>query len=322
MYLGVDGGGTKTALALVDREGRLLAQHVTGAAHYIASGMGEVRSMLHGAVQALLAKAAVPVGKVDYAFFGLPSYGEDSSLTGALDALPEGCLPAGRYRCGNDMVCGWAGSLAGSDGISVVAGTGSISYGERGGISARCGGWGELFSDEGSAYWIACRGLNLYSRMSDGRMPRGPLHTLFNAQLALDHDLDLCARVYGEAGTDRSRLAQFSKLVYEAAVNGDHQAAAVFTEAAEQLADLVDATRQRLGFKGREAVPVSYSGGVFANAGKLLLPGFRMALAARWGEFELREPIFPPDIGGALYAARASRKPLGAAALGRLRERG
>ena len=98
MYLGVDGGGTKTALALVDREGRLLARHVTGAAHYIASGMDEVRSMLHGAVAALLAKAAVPVGKVDYAFFGLPSYGEDSSLTSALDALPEGCLPAG-IRC-------------------------------------------------------------------------------------------------------------------------------------------------------------------------------------------------------------------------------
>jgi N-acetylglucosamine kinase-like BadF-type ATPase len=322
MYLGVDGGGTKTALALVDCDGRVVAQHVASAAYYIAAGMNDVRSMLHGAVHTLLAKAGVPASAVDFAFFGLPAYGEDSALTSALDALPEGCLPSGRYRCGNDMVCGWAGSLAGSDGISVVAGTGSISYGERGGVSARCGGWGELFSDEGSAYWIACRGLNLYSRMSDGRAPRGPLRTLVNAQLELDHDLDLCARVYGQTGADRTRTAQFSKLVYEAAVNGDQQAAALFTEAAEQLADLVEATRQRLGFKGQEPVPVSYSGGVFANAGSLLLPRFTTALAARWACFELREPIFSPDIGAALYAARASRKPLSAAALGHLRERG
>ncbi len=28
------------------------------------------------------------------------------------------------------MVCGWAGSLACADGINVVAGTGSICYGE------------------------------------------------------------------------------------------------------------------------------------------------------------------------------------------------
>ncbi len=64
------------------------------------------------------------------------------------------CRP-GDICCGNDMVCGWAGSLACADGINVVAGTGSICYGEYQGRSARCGGWGELFSDEGSAYWIA-----------------------------------------------------------------------------------------------------------------------------------------------------------------------
>ena len=318
MFLGVDGGGTKTALALIDRDGRVLAQHLTRAAHFVATGMDSVRSLLHAAVHTLLAKAAVPASAVEYAFFGLPSYGEDSAVAGALDSLPAGCLPAGHYRCGNDMVCGWSGSLGGADGISVVAGTGSICYGERGGVAARCGGWGELFSDEGSAYWIAIRGLNLYSRMSDGRVPRGPLHQLFNAHLALEHDLDLCARVYGEAGADRSALAQFSKIIHEAALMGDQQAGAIFAQAAEELADLVDATRQRLGFKTGEPVLVSYSGGVYANAGQMLLPRFSDALAARWASYQLREPLLPPDIGAALYAARIHRQPLGAGAVERL----
>ena len=48
-----------------------------------------------------------------------------------LDALPEPLLGHRRYRCGNDMVCAWAGSLGGEDGINIVAGTGSIGYGER-----------------------------------------------------------------------------------------------------------------------------------------------------------------------------------------------
>jgi N-acetylglucosamine kinase-like BadF-type ATPase len=321
MFLGVDGGGTKTALVLIDRDGRVLAQHLTSAAHFVATGMDSVRSLLHAAVHTLLAKAAVPASAVEFAFFGLPSYGEDSSVASALDALPSGCLPEGRYRCGNDMVCGWSGSLGGVDGISVVAGTGSICYGERGGMAARCGGWGELFSDEGSAYWIAIRGLNAYSRMSDGRLPRGPLHHLFNARLALDHDLDLCARVYGEAGADRSTLAQFSKLVHEAAVMGDPQAGAIFTQAAEELAGLADTTRQRLGYKAGEAVLVSYSGGVFANAAAILQPRFAAALAARWASYQLREPLLPPDIGAALYAARLHRQPLAASAVERLRQR-
>ena len=322
MYLGVDGGGTRTALALLNREGKVLAQHEASAAYYIAAGLDNVRSMLAIAVQTVLAKAGVAASAIEFAFFGLPSYGEDSALTGTLDALPAACLPAGHYRCGNDMICGWAGSLGGGDGISVVAGTGSISYGERGGVAARCGGWGELFSDEGSAYWIACRGLNLYSRMSDGRAPHGPLHKLFNARLELDHDLDLCARVYGESGADRTRIAQLSKVVYEAATDGDHQAAAIFTQAAEELADLVDATRMRLGFVADEVVPVSYSGGVFANAGQTILSCFATALTARWAHYALREPAFPPAIGAALYAARCCRAPLTSAALERLRQRG
>ncbi|MEI9903464.1 MAG: BadF/BadG/BcrA/BcrD ATPase family protein [Asticcacaulis sp.] len=73
------------------------------------------------------------------------------------------------------MICGWAGSLAGADGINIVAGTGSIGYGERLGRGARAGGWGEVFSDEGSAYWIAVQGLAAFARMSDGRLAKGPL---------------------------------------------------------------------------------------------------------------------------------------------------
>jgi len=321
MYLGVDGGGTKTALALVDADGRLLARHQTRAAHYIASGLDGVREMLNAAVPAVLAEAGVSAVRLEFAFFGLPSYGEDSALLEVLNALPAACVPAGRYRCGNDMVCGWAGSLGGGDGISVVAGTGSICYGEHGGVSARCGGWGEIFSDEGSAYWIACRALNLYSRMSDGRVSRGPLHARINEHFKLAHDLDLCARIYEESGADRARLAQLSKLVYETASSGDQQAAELFTEAAEELAALVEATRARLEFGPAEPVPVSYSGGVFGNAGALLLPRFAAALEARGTGYELRQPCFPPDIGAALYAARCRGRPLSDAALERLRNR-
>ncbi|HEY7009469.1 MAG TPA: hypothetical protein VH395_11040 [Jatrophihabitantaceae bacterium] len=49
--------------------------------------------------------------------------------TAVLDAMPRTALGHDRYRCDNDMVCGWAGTLGGEDGINVVAGTGSIGYG-------------------------------------------------------------------------------------------------------------------------------------------------------------------------------------------------
>src|SRR5690606_22317786 len=132
-----------------------------------------------------------------FAFIGLPAYGEDSATTATMDAMPSALLNVSSYRCANDTVCSWAGSLACEDGISVFAGTGSVAYGQYAGREARAGGWGELIGDEGSAYWIAREGLNLFSRMSDGRTARGPLYDLVRARFGITLDLDLCARIYG-----------------------------------------------------------------------------------------------------------------------------
>ncbi len=172
-YLGVDGGGSKTAFVLIDEQGEVLGCHQEGPAYYLQTGMEPMRAMLARGILATLAQAALTPAAVDFAFLGLPSYGEDSKLLATLDAAAAPTLAAGRFRCGNDAVCGWAGALAGQEGINVVAGTGSMAYGEYGGRAARAGGWGELFSDEGSGYWVAREGLQLFSRMSDGRAPRG-----------------------------------------------------------------------------------------------------------------------------------------------------
>jgi hypothetical protein len=172
MFLGIDGGGTKTAFTLIDGEGRVLARHVDSGVYHPEIGLDGVSAVLQRGVKATLQAVSVSVDELAFSFVGLPCHGEDSHLQPQLDALPGAALPAGCYRCGNDMVCGWAGSLGAADGINIVAGTGSIAYGEWQGRSARAGGWGELFSDEGSAYWIAREGLALFSRMSDGRCSR------------------------------------------------------------------------------------------------------------------------------------------------------
>jgi N-acetylglucosamine kinase-like BadF-type ATPase len=322
VYLGVDGGGTKTALVLLDSEGTIRATHLAPGSYYLTIGVEGLGTLLAEAVNAVLAKAGVSSDEVEFAFFGLPAYGEDTALISPLSQLPQRCLPAGRYLCGNDMICGWAGSLLCRDGISIVAGTGSICYGERNGVIARCGGWGELFSDEGSAYWIACRGLNLFSRMSDGRAVRGPLYDIVRQRLGLTEDLDLCAHVFTQLEGDRAQIAQLSRWVTQAAAAGDAQAVSIVREAAKELALMVDATRRQLAFSNAEPVPVSYSGGVFDNVGALFLEHFGAALQAFRPGYRVSEPVFPPGIGAALYAAKRHGNPLSNAAIERLREQG
>jgi N-acetylglucosamine kinase-like BadF-type ATPase len=316
LFLGVDGGGTKTHFVLVDGDGKLAAAHEGPTSYYLEIGMDGARRVLAEGLAALFGQAGVDGGAITHAFFGLPAYGEDSAAQALLDALPEPMLGHRRYRCGNDMVCAWAGSLAGADGINIVAGTGSIGYGERQAQSARAGGWGEVFGDEGSAYWIAVQGLNVFTRMSDGRLPKGPLHAVFTASLGLSTDLDICAKVLN--ARDRSNIAALSQLVARAADEGDGAAIRIFDDAARELATVVAALRNALAFEPDEPVAVSYSGGVF-NAGALILGPLKHHLEQQPGNYRLAAPIVAPSIGAAIYAAKLAGQPLSAAAVQRLR---
>lgn len=311
-YLGVDGGGTKTRFALIDSDGRLLGEAELGTTYHPHVGLDGVRAVLAEGLAKVLGAAKLTPADIGYAFFGLPAYGEDSRATTQLQACPAAILGHHRYACDNDMVCGWAGSLACADGINIVAGTGSIGYGQRRGSAARAGGWGEAFSDEGSAYWIAMRGLNAYSRMSDGRLPKGPLHAILNAHFQLDNDLDICAHVYGGNTYARGELAQLSCQVAEAARAGDAMAEGILRDAGRELACICDTLRLALHFEADEPVPVSYSGGAF-NAGELLLAPLREALFAASPHFDMRPPLHMPHYGAALYAARLAHHPVQAA---------
>jgi len=313
-YLGVDGGGSKTAFLLIDESGRVLAAHTEGPAYYLEVGWEALRSMLARGIDATLNSGSLLPASLDFAFFGLPAYGEDSRLLAQLDALPSPLLVPARYRCGNDAACAWAGALACEDGINLVAGTGSIGYGEYDGRAARAGGWGEFFSDEGSAYWMAREGLSLFSRMSDGRAERGPWYDMVRKDFGLQSDLDLCAAIYGDGRTGRSHIAKLAPLVARAAAAGDAQATALFHRAADELARIVNAVYHRLDIPAHASVTVSYSGGMF-NERELLLDPFLALLSKDARRYRVEPPRLPPVAGAALYAAKLSGAPLGAQAI-------
>ena len=319
MYLGVDGGGTKTALCLVDGTGQVLARHTAPSIYYFSSGIGLVTEVLTPAVRDTCAAAGVTPADVAFAFFGMPGYGEASADVPLLDAAPAAALGHDRYRCDNDMVAGWAGSLGAVDGVNVISGTGSMTYGERSGRGVRVGGWGELFGDEGSAYWIAREGLAAFSRMSDGRQEPGPLLEVLRGHLGLAADLDLVDVVLNRWHGDRGRIAALCRPVMAAADAGDPVSAAIVDRAGAELALLVGATRARLSWPAEESMPVSYSGG--ALSAERLRSAFARHLAGLGDPVDLRRPLLAPDLGAALHAARLDGHPVGQGAVSRLSTR-
>lgn len=315
VFLGVDGGGTKTAFALLDADGSLLATALAPSCYYLGQSIDLVEEVLRDGIESVCTQGAVTPDQITYAFVALPGYGEVSSDVATLNAIPRRVLGHARYRCDNDMVAGWAGSLGAVDGVNVIAGTGSMTYGEHQGRGLRVGGWGELFDDEGSAYWIAIRGLSAFAKMSDGRLPRGPLHEHMSTHLQLASDLDLVDVVLNRWQGDRAKIASLARLVTAAADDGDKVCASILRDAGEALADLVTATIAQLDYDARAVVPVSWSGGVFGCAE--VSRAFRDRLAGK--PVDLREPLLPPVLGAALHAARLAGTPLTVEAVDRLK---
>lgn len=317
IFLGVDGGGSGTALCLVTGDGEVLATADAPSCYYLDSAEGEgvslVERVLAEAVPRICGSAGIAPAAITSAFFGLPAYGEVSADVPLLDAAPRTALGHDRYSCGNDMICAWAGSLGLADGINVISGTGSMTYGRHSDNGVRVGGWGELFGDEGSGYWIGVEGLRAFSQMSDGRLPPGPLLAVLREELELASDLDLLDIVLNRWRGSRRKVAALSRPVVQAARLGDAAAGRIVGDAAAELVRLVDTTRSRLGFAPAETVPVSYSGGVL-TAPEVLQP-FTAALAAQGRTYDLRTPLYSPVVGAALYAAAQVAQPLNEHAL-------
>ena len=88
LYLGVDGGGTKTRFALIDAAGTLLAQTQLGTAYHPQVGLDGVRRILEEGIATVLAPLQRGREDIAQAFFGLPAYGEDSRVTPLLASWP------------------------------------------------------------------------------------------------------------------------------------------------------------------------------------------------------------------------------------------
>lgn len=300
-YLGIDGGGSKTAFLITDEAGHTVAEGVTEGCSYPQIGIHGVARVISDKLELLFHETGLEKSDIKGAAVGLPCYGEDRSadeelkrtVTGAI-ALPDVCI------C-NDVELGWAGSLGLEAGVHVVAGTGAIAYGRnRKGNRARSNGWHEDFSDEGSGYWLGMQALALFARQADGRMERSVLYERMQEALGITCMEELVPLYGTKYKGNRKKIAALQMTVFEAAKDGDANAVMLYEKAAGELAASIRAVASKLEFGEKEPIPVSYSGGVF-QVGEYIMKPLREMLDGQ--QFHFRAPLLKPVQGGILLAA-------------------
>jgi N-acetylglucosamine kinase-like BadF-type ATPase len=304
-YLGVDGGASKTAALVTDESGRPLGSGVAGPSNHLRVGIETAARNIERAVNKALVTADVASREIVWTYCGIAGADHPAHRQEVVDSLSI-FFPRGNFTVDNDARIALTGAIGFGAGIVIIAGTGSVAVGRNdAGDEARVGGWGPIVGDEGSGYAMGRGGLAAILRAFDGRGPATAMTELLQRDYQMT-PADLPRFVYAQT-THADDIARLSKLVIDAAENGDAIARSLVDSAGSELANSVVAVAQRLGLIAGE-FPVAYVGGAF-KAGEALLAPMRSAILAAAPHARISPPVRTPVEGAAQMAMRAAANP-------------
>jgi len=296
---GVDGGGTSSRLRIEALDGEKLFYAEGGSTNPNSNEAAAIRGTLADLFLRAREEAGIAVGDLAAGFVGSAGVDREADREAFSAILREATGFAGTLGVGNDAEPALAGALGDTEGLLLIAGTGSIAFGRaRDGSTVRSGGWGHLLGDEGSAWRIAfdaiCRGL----RSSEGRDLESGLLEAALAYFGLSRAEDFIPFVYG--GIDKKRIAGFARVVGDFRDRGDALALDLFDKAAHELAALVESVYSRIASR-LERKRLAFRGGL-VESDLRLSRNLSALIASKIPELELVPPAADAARGACILA--------------------
>lgn len=299
LYLGVDGGGTKTHIVLINESGEVICEGFAGASNPLRVGIETSVSNIIKAVNEACDKGDCSRGDIVAATLGLAGV-RRSDLR---ERIREGVfrhLHVKNMQVITDAEIALYGASLGKAGLVVIAGTGSVCIGQNDkGEKFSAGGWGPLAGDEGGGAGIARSALHAIAKASDGRAPQTKLSEVAIEYFRAAHIEDLVVAIYAPQ-VDNQRIAGFARYVVETARNNDPVAQNVLAEAGRELGLAANAVIAKLNLQRRK-LPIAYVGSIF-RAEELITEPFIKTVRQLAPKAFLTEPEIPPAMAAARLA--------------------
>lgn len=276
LFGGIDGGGSKTALVVVDEQGREVGRRQIGSSNYRAwTAQGLAPQEAANQVAAHMVTALLELTKA--------ANGRLVSVTAGLSGvdIPQDvrllCQALERASAERGLATDWTVindvelllyALPGSNGtgLAVVAGTGSIACGrDTHNKSVRAGGWGFLFGDEGSGYAIGRAALQAIAQAADFRGPATKLVERVLSEWKLQTPEDLITAVYEGESARNPKIARLAEVVLATAAEGDEVALEITRQAAWELARAVIAVYRQLNFEATNPPALALGGSLLVK---------------------------------------------------------
>jgi N-acetylglucosamine kinase-like BadF-type ATPase len=302
LILAVDGGASKSDIALLDADGRLVSASRRAGSYHLGLGHNGALESLDKAIRAASLKGRIdpdgkPIAAVGvYCVAGADIAIDDRRITAAIEERGWTAKTIVRndtfavLRAGTDR--GW--------GVAVVCGTGMNCAGVGpNGRSVRFPSFGELSGDRAhGGGWLGRTALGAAIRARDGRGPRTSLERTVPAYFDMPRPTTVMEAVY-VGRLDADRLSELAPLVFRAAADNDRVARQMLDEMADEIVATAAAAIRRLHVTARD-VHVVLGGGLFRSRDSRLMSRIRTGIAAVAPKAEIRRLEAPPVLGAAL----------------------
>lgn len=249
-YLGIDGGGTKTAFVLEDSQGNTVSSLVLGPSNPNDIGMDKSLKLLENGVN----EVCQGIDKRSVSVFAGIAGGMSPSNADAFHKFLKG-FGFGRFGHGSDLENARELALRGCDGVAAILGTGSIAYAQKDGICKRIGGWGYLLDNGGSGYDLGRDALNAAVCAIDGTGEDTILRRLLEDKLHASIP-DAIPDIY--AGGKRL-IASCAEVLFEACDLQDRIALDILERNMKRIARMLRVGQQ---YVGSDCAPLVLMGGL------------------------------------------------------------
>ncbi len=251
-YVGLDGGGTSTRLAVADAQGTIIRRVAAGASNVLAVGWQRAEA----SVAEVWEQAGIQASDVSGMVVGLAGSDRDDVRGPWRQYLTR--MGIRRFWLVGDYRLAWAALTGGAPGAVAVVGTGSVVYGEDGRRSLRAGGYGWQLGDEGSGFWLGRQAVRACLADWEGVGPETKLSVLIERKWGVATPAQLLAYWYAP-DFDRRGVADLAVDVIQLAA-ADFVAQGLVGDACRTLAALLAAVVDRLAWQ--PGWPAGLAGGL------------------------------------------------------------
>lgn len=270
MYvLGIDGGGTRTSGVVADETGKVYMQAFGEGSNPTTMAREIFEEVITMLLNQLEQQDPAIFSQLEVCFAGMAGVME-SGLEEEFEALLVKQLPAQtKIMVKNDAYNALYSGTLGNPGIVQIAGTGSITFGVNyDEETARCGGWGYLFDEAGSAFYLGNKALRAIFKYHDGSGPATVMTGRILEHFGITRVEELTAKIYGPE-QPRQMIAQLCPIVIDAAESGDAVAKGIICEACENMMQCMETCHRQL-FVADHPTVIVLAGGVFTKPQQFL----------------------------------------------------